>query len=298
MRTALSDGHCQSQRPRRACGAGPSLAGWEGKFGTPRVLAGPYRSVAAKQTSPTRSERSSAAPPRLGRARGRRQTEEEPPDSKSFLAVPCGDGPRPARTGCAAIRSREAISARKVVKPCTPPDGTRAAISARSAIKPRTLPDGRRQSQRPRRACGAGPSLAGWEGRFGTTRVSAAPPCSRHHLPPPVASGAPPHVPAFSGAAPVLSTVFHRVTPFSASARRAPLLPCAGGCVHAAPSSPSAESTAPARGRRIARFLRAGRPAPPSPCAGTPPCPFLRRAHALPGAPPLPFLRFGRAFRR
>ena len=111
--------------------------------------------------------------------------------------------------------------------------------------------------------------------------------------PPPAASGAPPHVPAFSGAAPVLSTVFHRVTPFSASARCAPLLPCADGGVHAAPSSSSAESTAPARGRRIARFLRAGRPAPPSPCAGTPPCPFLRRAHALPGAPhpPLPPLR-------
>ena len=233
--------------------------------GAPAALAHPLRdgkehserrgfwlspAVASPQSRRPPPAASGALPPR--RAWVRRGAGGKPKKNR-----PIQNPSLPSLVGTAPVRPGQAARQFAPARPSAParsssPAHRRTALAPSSAPAPSPSPLAAGWTPpiaAPKAACAAGPSLAGWEGKFGTPRISAAPPCSRHHLPPPAASGAPPHVPAFSGAAPVLSTVFHRVTSFSASARRAPLLPCAGGCVHAAPSSPSAESTAPRTGK-------------------------------------------------
>ena len=156
MRTALFDGHCQSQRPRRACGAGPSLAGWEGKFGTTRVLAVPCRSVAAKQASPTRSERSDAACRAwVGRGAGGKPKKNRPIQNPS---LPSLVGTAPVRPGRAARRfapARPSAPARS-----SSPAHRRTALAPSSAPAPPSSPAHCRMDAANRSAQGAPAALA------------------------------------------------------------------------------------------------------------------------------------------
>ena len=255
MRTALFDGHCQSQRPRRACGAGPSLAGWEGRFGMPRIF--PRPATASEATPPRRAW--------VGRGAGGKPKKNRPIQNPSLPSL-VGTAPRPVRTGCAAIRSREAISVRKVVKPCSPPDGTRAAISARTVTKPAH----RRMDAANRSARGAPAALAhplrdgkeNSEQRGFWLSPAVASPQSRR--PPPATSGALPPRRALVGRGTGGKSRKHR--------------PIQN------PSLPSLVGTAPVRPGRAARQFAPARPSAPARSSS----PAHRRTALAPPSAPAP----------
>ena len=122
--------------PKAACAAGPSLAGWEGKFGTTRVLAIPCRSVAAKQASPTRNERSDAARRAwVGRGTGGKSRKHRPIQNPSL----------PSLVGTAPVRPGRATRQFAPARPSAParsssPAHRRTALAPPSAPAPSPSP--------------------------------------------------------------------------------------------------------------------------------------------------------------